>query len=596
MKKYKKPLIIILALIIIPLVSELIIGKLKINNEQSQNYLKQTQTIKAGATYRLNLNNAYFYRLKIAYQSDNNVEAIININQRSYQLQLLKSDNDKVWGLDKKVTQITIQAADNLKIRAISSLNHYQFNYYRYLLFEIITLIGSLYVAYRRYFKAHLERLFLLIAISFGCFFILVMPPVSGYTPDDQIHLSNTYSLLDYPLSQISEAEGIATSASDYGIYSRDDHNELINYLNSSENQKTVAYKNISLLVSYNKLGYFPAASTMKVAKMLGCPYTIVYQIGKLTNLLIYTLIGFWAIKIAKYGKKLFFAVSLIPTSLFLAASYSLDGMTFVGIMMMLVLWLNKQLSGDSVDFKWSCGFIAFGIIGCLSKPIFAPLMLLPLLFKSQQFESVGQSLRFKAAIVLVCLVMSASFIMPLFDNAATPGDFRGGVVSIGGQIRYILSNPIAFITMFFPQALITIINNLVTDYHTYADSFYLDATNMGIGLIYMLSLFAVMGFDDSLRDKLNKPTRISVLILVLLIGFIINGTMYLSFSEIGAGHINGVQNRYFLPLVPLMLIGLSGLVKIKDHHEYYLDVITVSSLLAIAAFMYTVVIQTCCL
>ena len=596
MVKSKKIIMIILALIVIPLSIEFIFGKITINNNKNKTYVNETIKIEEGEKYQIDFNGDYFYKLNICYRTNKENNILITINDEEYSIVLDQYDSDKKITIDENVEEIYIEADEELIIENISSNNENTFNKYRYGLFFITTLILILYLSNRSYFKEKLERLFVLVSLLFGLTIIVCLPALSGYTPDDQIHLSNSYSLMDYPVSEISEAEQKSESALDYGIYSGEDNAESEKNLNNDELQEIVGSKSVSLIVPYNKIGYIPTSIAMKIAKLSGLNHTNVFRLGKIANLLIYVLVCYFAIKNTKFAKKIIFAVCLIPSSIFLASSYSLDGLTISSIILAFTLFLNKYFSNEKVDFKWSLLFIVFSIIGCVSKAIFAPLLLLPLLLKKEQFIDDKTSLLYKIGMCLVFAVMCSTFILPLFDNANVPGDFRGGIVSVGGQIKNILKDIPGFLLMFLPISVFGTIKNIFIDYNTYITGFYLGVINAVIGIVYLVILLSSVVFDSTIYQKMTKKFRLILFLGVIILGCIIFGTMYLSFTEIGANYIEGVQNRYFLPLVLIMFTSISGIFTIEDKKNLYIDVISISSIITISIFILTMIIETCCL
>ena len=66
--------------------------------------------------------------------------------------------------------------------------------------------------------------------------------------------------------------------------------------------------------------------------------FSVLYALGKIGNLLIYILVMFWAIKLAKRKKLFLIFVALMPTPLFLAASYTYDTIVFSFITLACVL------------------------------------------------------------------------------------------------------------------------------------------------------------------------------------------------------------------------------------------------------------------
>ena len=81
--------------------------------------------------------------------------------------------------------------------------------------------------------------------------------------------------------------------------------------------------------ISYDKIAYIPMAVFLFIGKNLKLPFSAVFALGKFGNLLIYVIVMFWAIRLAKSRKLLLAFVAMLPTPLFLASSYTYDSVVF---------------------------------------------------------------------------------------------------------------------------------------------------------------------------------------------------------------------------------------------------------------------------
>jgi uncharacterized membrane protein len=82
----------------------------------------------------------------------------------------------------------------------------------------------------------------------------------------------------------------------------------------------------------------------------------------------------------------------------------------------------------------------------------------------------------------------------------------------------------------------------------------------------------ASVDHDGSVKLK-PMQRGISALVLLVSLGALIVG-LYLSFSPVGASVMFGVQGRYFIPILPLLLFQLFG--TIPNNAKKYLPLITI--------------------
>ena len=81
----------------------------------------------------------------------------------------------------------------------------------------------------------------------------------------------------------------------------------------------------------------------MKIGMLLNFSFSNMYMLGKIGNLLFYVAIMFLAIRLAKKKKLFLVFIAMMPTSIYLAASYSYDAVVFACVTLGSVLWCNEM-------------------------------------------------------------------------------------------------------------------------------------------------------------------------------------------------------------------------------------------------------------
>jgi len=224
-----------------------------------------------------------------------------------------------------------------------------------------------------------------------------------------------------------------------------------------------------------------------------------------------------------------------------------------------------RMLEQDQINPKYLFGFILLTILGSLPKAIYCLLLLLVFLLPNKKFSSKKQAIMCKGLTALLIMLMLATFVLPIITGGMG-GDIRGGDTSVSGQISYILSNPIQFaktLVKFLAAALPGMIfgekgfmNFSVANPVFGNGDIYISQFCYFIELILVLwSAFAVVWP----REIFPPSRKILLAVLYSMITLEIIGAMYLSFNPVGyTGIIGGVQNRYFMPILPILLIIIS--------------------------------------
>ena len=90
---------------------------------------------------------------------------------------------------------------------------------------------------------------------------------------------------------------------------------------------------------------------------------------------------------------------------------------------------------------------------------------------------------------------------------------------------------------------------------------------------------------DNNIKEHLNKKQMAFVIAISLIIILLVFTSLFVQWTPIASDVIEGVQGRYFLPILPLIFICL-GKIKIKYYGK--LDVTKINSFAVICFSMIT--------
>lgn len=507
----------------------------------------------------------------------------INVNE-TYFNQNIKELKLYFSGKDYVITDLNVNNSIHINMYAI------------FITFIIITVIFILLFPGKQFKK--IENKFLIIALLLGLTFIVCEPPIVGESWDEQVHYNNVVSLSFNGSRNLSKTEFMMMEPTSYNFYhynSNVEKKEFIDYLNSDE-MKSDSDLIYSKRISYNTICYLPMGVVYGVLHALNLPYNVLISITKFVNVIIYVVVIFFAIKFLPIGKRLMFAIGLFPTSLFLASHFSYDptvtSFTFLG----LSLFLKEYLSKDKINNKCVLASIIALIIGALPKMVYIPLVLLHLLYKKDKFQNSKQCLLFKAGILLLFFVTMLTFVMPTSVNS-TDGDPRGGSTSVSAQMENIKTYPVSYVETFRDSAVYNsytyiIGNGMIQDFA------YIQ-TGVRFGFIgYLTIMLIVIALSDKFGDKkLDKKYRILYLLLYAMIYGLIFTALYLSFSPVGSLTINGVQPRYFIPVIFGLFMALRfDFLSIKLDEEKYDRYVLLIYMLLVMYPIYEIIYRSFCI
>ena len=193
---------------------------------------------------------------------------------------------------------------------------------------------------------------------------------------------------------------------------------ELRNYINNKGNEVLYTENKDDIGLKYSSLAYIPMAIFIKIGLLLNLSFVKIFMLGKLGNLLFYTAFMYFAIREAKYKKMFLAFIAMLPTCVFLASSYTYDSVVFSSVTLGCVLWCNEFFSEKKV---YNTGKIIFAIlcfsVGCLSKAVYIPLILLIMLLPQLKAVKKRQAIIWGIGILIIFGLVMITFVLPVISN-----------------------------------------------------------------------------------------------------------------------------------------------------------------------------------
>lgn len=430
------------------------------------------------------------------------------------------------------------------------------YNKYRVYTFIAIGIILLLVVSYKKILKGKIENLFLFIVLIIGTLNIVASPPSAGISWDDQIHYRKTVYLANIFDETINMADQILVSKNSYSHlekkdYYHSDREEWTNYINGVSNRYKNEIKFDREDINHVYVSYLPASIGIILGKGLELSFTHTFMLGKLMNLVAYSLIVYYAIKSMRYGKLIVAAIALIPTVLLSATTYSYDAWVIAFIMLGYAKLIGTIQNDEKITLKKWISILFVLIIGILPKAIYF-LLILPMLFLPSGYfeEKLSISKRWLSGVIAM-LILVATFIIPIIVGSGGDGDIRGGSgVSSSGQISFILNNPLEYskILLGFLKEYISLDNmkKFITDMAYYGQGY-------GHTLIILtIMLVSIVDKEDKLikYDKNIKYIKLMQGLCSFATVVLIPTALYISFTPVGNFTILGCQSRYIIPIL----------------------------------------------
>lgn len=317
----------------------------------------------------------------------------------------------------------------------------------------------------------------------------------------------------------------------------------------------------------YGTISYLPSALGLFIGKVISNGNLgVMFYLGRFFNLLMYALMAFFAIKMSGRWKLIigFFSVQHLP--IYISASFSQDAF-FYGLSLLIFGKLIQMFDRDElIDEKDILEMTIYSFLMIFSKLPNIMLIGLMLFFPMKRYKSKKTYYLNFAAIGFI-IVSALAWV--IYYSSIIPTDLPG-VVDQPAQIKFILENPKQFFQVLSMGVFSTILK--YKQYYAYGWSFNYSELGFIFSLITMGSVLVM--YPIKLRNKINGWFKFAIIGVSLGIIILTNLIMYLTFTEVAAPTIAGVQGRYFFGILVLspFILNISDKIYSSDKYIEYID------------------------
>ena len=284
-----------------------------------------------------------------------------------------------------------------------------------------------------------------------------------------------------------------------------------------------------------NFLGYIPNSLGVWLTSWTNQPAVIFYA-GRLFGFLFLLLMLKIGLKIInKKFEYLLWFYALMPMVVHQATAYSYDVVILGSVLPLTALWFSKHR-----------GWLAYAIVLLISiiKPVYLPLILL-----------FGLDRRKIIVIGLVTvMVLGTGKLGKGENNYPTFVNPKLQLEVIKNDLIYFLEVvKDTWVEKFLPhfEEMVGVMGwrnmPMINNYLYFA--------------FVILAVFVVARLAKDLKNKIKLSELVVIGGVIFLVTFLTTLVMYLMWSYPGNSSVEGIQGRYWLPLVPLWLVLISGLM-----------------------------------
>ena len=306
---------------------------------------------------------------------------------------------------------------------------------------------------------------------------------------------------------------------------------------------------------TYSMIGYVPQALGIALARLFTDSILLQFYAARVANLLCWTLLVWLALRTTPYLRLVLGVAALGPMTVFLAASCSADGVTN-GLAFLWTAYVIRLAAGDDTRAPAPSEWIALGLLAiafALTKLLYTPLLLLLLILPPARLGGTRRLLGVSAAVLALGVIGVATFVLLSWDELLKTINYRGDAAA-AANLALLREHPA------------TVLAIIATTTWNFSGRWLwqlADTNWQGIAppnWLFWVWFAALLAAFLAERRPAGWPTprqRLVALLAPVLAWIAIALGAFLFWTK-GQNAVAGLQGRYWIPLLPSLLLALS--------------------------------------
>jgi hypothetical protein len=403
---------------------------------------------------------------------------------------------------------------------------------------------------------ARVEIYLVLVLLIFGVPMTILIPPGAGY--DEEDHLIRVWELSAFSFipGELSPQEmKYPTVFRDFAYRQQGsagviDSEFWQSYSRAALYERGFIRREIDTKSVYSPVLLLPQGIIMRLfGRSADLPALVVFYLCRLAGLFSYLFLVWLAIRLIPFGKWILFALAVSPMALFQAATITPDSISN-GIGFLCIAGSLRAAEYEEIGWReFEQLVILIGLL-FLTKLNLLPLIFLPfLLLPPSRFTQRRIYVFLLLATLVLFVIQVAGWNWIASRNF---GSLLLQEANPGSQLMYVLRHPLVFMGTTAQDSIANgwvYVQGWINGY-----GYYYWTPPLFVSLLFLLGLAAALAVDSTSKPEANRFRAVTIVVFVA--GYLATiASLYLSFTPVGADHVNGVQGRYFIPLaLPLFL------------------------------------------
>lgn len=410
--------------------------------------------------------------------------------------------------------------------------------------------------------KGKPENIFLIVGTLMGLCYMVAMVPLA--VPDEGTHHMIT---LSQAATLVKGGWNVDAAYLDYTAFTLHNNSyEAFEYMygykalfEETLTGEIVAFEGYT---SNYPLQYFPQTIGASIALLLGLNRYWLFLLGDLFNLAFYVGVTYVAIRRIPVGKTVMLLIATLPMALHQASSLSSDPFLNALSYLFIAEAVRAIMGEGQMTWKDMLILVLPGFLMTPAKAVYGALMLAVAFIPGKRFSSRKVRWTFVIGTILLAMVAAVLPYLDWFlDRFGVTITGEASTQSYGYSLTWVFQHPaetaniigMTLLENTFDTYLDTMVGYALSGMSLYVNHGYV---NM---FVIIFALAAIVGAPGEQKLDGGRRAAFITIAAIALLGVVMS--MFIGWTNPGETRVGGVQGRYFLPIVPLLLIGL------RSHH-----------------------------
>ena len=457
----------------------------------------------------------------------------------------------------------------------------------------ILTFAACIFIYSRKQLKV--ETIFLLIVPILCLLYLIYMPMFTSH--DEYRHWLRAYEVSEGKFLAEDKDGIIGTELprSVSEIYTKQKTYKNVKYTTIKDfyeeevNSNDRVFVDTSRVASYSPIQYIPETLGIVISRLITNKTIVMAYSARIVNLIVCMALMYFAIKTIPFGKIILLVLSMIPIAIEGFSTITADGLLISSTCLFIAHIFNLKYGNvEKIKFINKLILVILSAIIGLCKTVYIPIVLLLLLLPKRVFKNNKDRWITILIIAIIAIILNLCW---LTISGIAKGEDEY-IIETSMKTSSVIRNPIGFL-----QRLLYTMN---VDGQKYVNTTFggqLGWTETKVHSITPYGLCIIIFFagifNNNIKNRFSKSEILIISIIILSIVGAVFLALYVTWTDINSDKIEGVQGRYILPIIPLAVLLLGSILKVKTEYkeENMLKVASISGIILYINAIFTIII-----